>query len=89
MKGTKELRQEILQRRHIEESLRINEFRLKKHQAALLELATSKTLQSDREDEAFATITEVSSKALDVERVSIWLFHRELRHAVRGTIRAR
>ncbi len=70
-----QLRQEIEQRGRIEESLKVNEARIKSHQAALVELATSGTIPTGSQEEAFGTITETSAKALGVDRVGIWLFN--------------
>ena len=70
-----QLRREIEQRRRIEESLKENEIRLKKHQEALLGLATSKTIQTGLQEEGLAIITEMSAQALEVDRVGIWLFN--------------
>ncbi len=68
-----QLRQEIDQRQRIEESLQLNEVRLKRHHAALLELATKKGSQTARHDHDYSQITEVAANALQVDRVSIWI----------------
>ncbi len=72
-----QLKQEIAQRQHVEESLQHNEILIKKHHAALLELATCKTIQMERQENAFAKIAEVSSKNLEIERTGIWLFNED------------
>ena len=70
-----QLRQEIEQRRRMEESLQSNEGRLKQHHEALMDLATDKTIQTGKPEEVMALITTVSAHTLKVERVGIWLFN--------------
>ena len=72
-----QLRQEIEVRQRIEESLQHNEARLKRHHAALLELATSKVSHDAGEESVYARITEIAAHALQVERVSIWFMNQE------------
>ncbi|MGB0909540.1 MAG: MHYT domain-containing protein [Nitrospirales bacterium] len=72
-----QLRQEIEQRQRIEESLQKNEVRLKRHHAALLELATNEVSQPSQEGQTFFRITEVAASALQVGRVSIWFLNDE------------
>lgn len=72
-----QLKQEIAQRQHVEESFQHNEILIRKHHAALLELATCKTIQMERQENAFAKIAEVSSKTLEIERTGIWLFNED------------
>ena len=71
----KQLRQEIEQRQRIEESLQINEVRLKRHHAALLELATNKVSETPHGENPFSRITEVTANALQVERVGVWFYN--------------
>lgn len=50
------------------------EFRLKKQQAALLEITSHPTVKEAKTDEAFAIIAQIGLATLEVDRASIWLF---------------
>jgi diguanylate cyclase (GGDEF)-like protein len=52
----------------------ITERRMRRQQAALLDLVSSERAARTSVDDAFARITEVAGTTLDVERTSIWLF---------------
>lgn len=64
---TQELQQEIRER--IE-----NEQQLRQHSQALAELAKDRAISAGDLETAFRTITEKAAQALEVERVSIWLY---------------
>ncbi|HPQ69017.1 MAG TPA: response regulator [bacterium] len=51
--------------------------RVKRQQAAIVQLATSESLGSGELQEAFRTITETTADALHIDRVGIWLFNPE------------
>ncbi len=50
------------------------EFRLKKQQAALLEVTSHPSVKEAKTDEAFAIIAQIGLATLEVDRASIWLF---------------
>jgi diguanylate cyclase (GGDEF)-like protein len=52
----------------------ITERRMRRQQAALLDLVSSERAARVSVDEAFARITEVAGTTLDTERTSVWLF---------------
>jgi signal transduction histidine kinase len=67
---TQELQQEI--------QVRINsEQRLEKHHQVLAELANNKAISEGKLETAFKVITEKAANALEIERVSVWLFNSE------------
>ncbi|MBD2519725.1 response regulator [Nostoc sp. FACHB-973] len=65
---TQELQQEIQERIH-------NEQQLRQHSQALAELAKHRAISEGDLQTAFQLITEKAAKALEVERVSIWLYN--------------
>ncbi|WP_375510650.1 ATP-binding protein [uncultured Nostoc sp.] len=65
---TQELQQEI--------QVRINsEQRLEKHHQVLVELANHRAISEGKLEAAFKVITEKAANALEIERVSVWLFN--------------
>ncbi|MCC5664999.1 GAF domain-containing protein [Nostoc sp. CHAB 5784] len=67
---TQELQQEI--------QVRINsEQRLSQHHRVLVELANNKAISEGKLETAFKVITEKAANALEIERVSVWLFDGE------------
>ncbi|MDZ8228077.1 ATP-binding protein [Nostoc sp. ChiVER01] len=65
---TQELQQEI--------QVRINsEQKLEKHHQALAELANNRAISEGKLETAFKVITEKAADALEIERVSVWLFN--------------
>ncbi|MEH1939654.1 MAG: ATP-binding protein [Nostoc sp.] len=65
---TQDLQQEI--------QLRINsEQKLSQHHRALAELANHRAISEGKLEKAFKFITEKAANALEVERVSVWLFN--------------
>ncbi len=50
------------------------EFRLKRQQAALLEITSHPSVKEAKIDEAFAIIAQIGLVTLEVDRASIWLF---------------
>lgn len=65
---TQELQQEI--------QVRINsEQRLEKHHRVLAELANDRAISEGKLETAFKVITEKAANALEIERVSVWLFN--------------
>ncbi len=69
-----QLRKEISERKRIEEFLKERTEQIIKHQEVLLRL--SKQNYTDLES-MFKRITEVDSKTLELERVSIWFFNKD------------
>ncbi|MEH2166000.1 MAG: ATP-binding protein [Nostoc sp.] len=67
---TQELQQEIQERIN-------NEQKLEKHHQVLAELANHKAVFEGNLETAFKVITEKAANALEVERVSVWLFNSE------------
>ncbi|MHC5852402.1 ATP-binding protein [Nostoc sp.] len=65
---TQELQQEIKERIN-------NEQKLSKHSQVLAELANHKAVFEGNLETAFKVITEKAANALEVERVSVWLFN--------------
>jgi signal transduction histidine kinase/HAMP domain-containing protein len=65
---TQELQQEIQQRIQ-------NERRLGQHSRALAELANHRAVSDGDLDTAFKVITETAANALEVERVSVWIYN--------------
>jgi signal transduction histidine kinase/methyl-accepting chemotaxis protein len=65
---TQELQQEI------QKSIN-SEQKLEKHNLALAELANHKAISEGNLEAAFKVITEKAANALEVERVSVWLFN--------------
>ncbi|BAZ49302.1 multi-sensor signal transduction histidine kinase [Nostoc sp. NIES-4103] len=65
---TEELQQEIRERIH-------NEQQLRQHSQALAELAKHRAVSEGDLETAFHLITEKAAQALEVERVSIWLYN--------------
>ncbi|MCC5606611.1 sensor histidine kinase [Nostoc sp. CHAB 5834] len=67
---TQELQQEIQER--------INSERiLEKHHQVLAELANYRAISEGKLEKAFKVITEKAANALEIERVSVWLFNSE------------
>ncbi|MEH2283964.1 MAG: sensor histidine kinase [Nostoc sp.] len=66
--GTQELQQEIQERIHSEQ-------KLGQHHQVLAELANHKAVFEGNLQTAFKVITEKAANALEVERVSVWLFN--------------
>lgn len=65
---TQELQQEI--------QVRINsEQKLEKHHQVLAELANNRAISEGKLETAFKVITEKAANALEIERVSVWLFN--------------
>ncbi|MBD2533865.1 GAF domain-containing protein [Nostoc flagelliforme FACHB-838] len=64
---TQELQQEIQERIN-------NEQKLQQHHQVLVELANHKAISEGSLETAFKVITEKAANALEVERVSVWLF---------------
>ncbi|MCC5658929.1 GAF domain-containing protein [Nostoc sp. XA010] len=65
---TQELQQEI--------QVRINsEQKLEKHHQVLAELANHRAISEGKLETAFKVITEKAANALEIERVSVWLFN--------------
>lgn len=50
------------------------EFRLKRQQAALLEVTSHPSVKEAKTDEAFAIIAQIGLATLEVDRASIWIF---------------
>jgi PAS domain S-box-containing protein len=50
------------------------EFRLKRQQAALLEITSHPSIKEAKTEEAFAIIAQIGLATLEVDRASIWLF---------------
>ncbi len=65
---TQELQQEIQERIN-------SERKLVQHHQALLELANHKAISEGNLETAFQVITEKAANALEIERVSVWLFN--------------
>ncbi|MBD6618344.1 HAMP domain-containing protein [Komarekiella sp. 'clone 1'] len=65
---TQELQQEIQQRIQ-------NERRLGQHSRALAELANHRAVSDGNWETAFKVITETAANALEVERVSVWVYN--------------
>ncbi|MBE9035018.1 sensor histidine kinase [aff. Roholtiella sp. LEGE 12411] len=65
---TQELQQEIQQRIQ-------NERRLGQHSRALAELANHRAVSDGDLDTAFKVITQTAANALEVERVSVWIYN--------------
>ena len=65
---------DISEQEEANRQLLAQEQRLKRHNEALGQLSRSNLLEKQGLQAAFRQITEVAAKALDVERVSIWLF---------------
>ncbi|GAB1543679.1 ATP-binding protein [Scytonema sp. NUACC21] len=65
---TQELQQEIQERMK-------NEHRLQQHSLVLSELANHKAIADGDLETAFQVITEKAASALEVERVSVWLYN--------------
>jgi len=62
-----------LERKRSEDHLRKSERRLQRQNRALVELASSKTLDSGDLPRALREITEATARTLEVTRVSVWL----------------
>ncbi|MEH1874862.1 sensor histidine kinase [Nostoc sp.] len=68
LQRTQELQQEV--------QVQINTERiLKKHHQVLAELANHKAISEGKLETAFKVITEKAANALEIERVSVWLFN--------------
>lgn len=73
---TQELQQEI--------QVRINsEQRLEKHHRVLAELANDRAISEGKLETAFKVITEKAANALEIERVSVWLFNSDRYNGLR------
>ncbi|WP_375503690.1 ATP-binding protein [uncultured Nostoc sp.] len=73
---TQELQQEI--------QVRINsEQKLEKHHQVLAELANHRAISEGKLETAFKVITEKAANALEIERVSVWLFNNDADGGVR------
>lgn len=68
---------EIVERKRVEEALRVSEKRLRKQNRVLVELARRETLNFGDIDAALKEITKAAAFTLDVERVSVWLYNDE------------
>lgn len=68
------LRQDIIERHRAEEALRESEARLRRQNAALIELTRSKHTAGLDLHAALREIAEVSAETLAVDRVSVWLY---------------
>lgn len=73
---TQELQQEIQERIN-------NERRLGQHHQALAELANHRAISEGKLETAFKFITEKAANALEIERVSVWLFNRDTYNGMR------
>jgi diguanylate cyclase (GGDEF)-like protein/PAS domain S-box-containing protein len=65
---------DITERKRAEEALQKSQRRLRKQNAALVELAKRKTQDSGDLNAAIRKITRTAARTLDVERVSVWLY---------------
>lgn len=76
--GNKEYRvgiiRDISDRVNVSQQTRLREDQLKRHNEALGQLSRSTVLEQKGLHAALREITEVAAQALDVERVSLWLF---------------
>ena len=65
---------DITRRKHAEDALHRNQVVLLKHQDALMRLTQNAHISSGEWSEALRDIMEASTRGLDVERGSVWLF---------------
>lgn len=65
---------DITGRKQAESSLRKNEKQLRSQNAVLLDLAANRAISQGDLQSAVQTITEATASAIDIERVSVWLF---------------
>ncbi|MEW6306880.1 MAG: response regulator [Verrucomicrobiota bacterium] len=73
---------DITERKQAEEVLREMNARYSRHEAALVALTRSHVLQGGDMAAALREITEVTARALDVARVSVWRYERDKRDIV-------
>jgi PAS domain S-box-containing protein len=72
-----DLTKEMEERKQAEEEKIVGLQRIRKQQAAILEVATNVSVSRGNIEDAAQKITEVSAQALDIERVSIWLLNED------------
>lgn len=68
---------DITERKHWEDSLFSQLKRIQSQQSSIVELATNPSVVSGDIDTALRKATEITSKALNIERASIWLFNED------------
>jgi two-component system sensor histidine kinase/response regulator len=66
---------DISDRKQAEQALLESENRLRKQQAALIQLAGSQEFYSGDLNAALATLTQMASQTMEVERVSVWFYN--------------
>jgi two-component system sensor histidine kinase/response regulator len=69
------LESEIKVRKMIESTLRESENRLRKQQSGLLSLAKSQRIYQGSLSQALEEVTELATRILNVERVSVWFYN--------------
>lgn len=77
VKANAALETEIQERIAAESALRTSETRLRKQQAGLLELAKSQSIYKGNFSEALKEITQLASRTLNTERVSVWFYNND------------
>jgi PAS domain S-box-containing protein len=68
---------DISDRKRSEEALQSNEVRLRKQQLAMVELAKKQVSYAENLELALQEITQIATRTLNVERVSIWFYNED------------